>query len=337
LPAPAPVTAVIVAFGEPESVLRAVHGLLAQTRPPSQVVVIDNHPDEASAAAVEAAQLPAEVVRPGRNLGYARASDLAAERATQPWILFVNPDAEPAPDCVETLLEATAADVAAVGAQILLPGGEQVNAGDNPLHLTGLSWSGRYLEPREDGPARDVASVSGAGLMIRTATFNGIGGHCPAFFMYHDDVDLCWRARLAGWRVVFVPRARIEHDYVFEKGSRKWFEMEHNRIWTVLANYEARTLALLAPLLLAFELAIAVLALRDGWWPEKRRGWAAVVRERGELRRWRRHVQGLRACPDAVILARMTGRLDTPLVSAPGTGAAGAILDAYRRLLCRLA
>lgn len=332
---PAPVTAVIVAFGEPESVVGAVRALLAQTRPPAEVLVVENHPDEESAAAIEAAELPATVLRPGSNLGYTKASDLAAEQATQPWILFLNPDAEPAPDCVERLVEATADDVAIVGAQILLPDG-RVNAGANPVHLTGLSWSGRYLEPREDGPARDVPSVSGAALMMRTAVYHALGGHCPGFFMYHDDVDLCWRSRLGGWRVVFVPRAVIVHEYVFEKGARKWYELEHNRLWTVLANYEARTIVLLAPLLLAFEAAISVLALRDGWWPEKRRGWAALVRERREIRAWRRRVQGLRTQPDAVILAGMTGRLDTPLVQTPGTGAAGAVLDAYRRILGRL-
>ena len=334
--APAPVTAVIVAFGDPEGVVQAVRGLLGQTRPPAEILVVDNHPDEEAADAVEAAGVPARVVRPGANLGYARASDLGVEHATQPWVLFLNPDSEPAPDCVERLLEATAPDVGVVGAQVLLPGGDTVNAGANPVHISGLAWSGRYGEPREDGPPRDVASVSGAALMVRAELFHRLGGHCPAFFMYHDDVDLCWRARLAGARVVFVPRAAVEHDYEFEKGARKWYELEHNRAWTVLANYGPRTLLLLAPVLLAFELAIAALALRDGWWPEKRRAWATLVRERGELGAWRQRVQSLRAVPDADVLAHMTGRLDTPLVQAPGTGSAGAVLDGYRRLLRRV-
>ena len=330
------VSAVIVcSFEEPETVRRTVESLLAQTRPPSELLVVDNHPESVIGRAFEEWGLPVRVLRPGRNLGYPQACNFAGPYASQPWMLFLNPDAHADAHCLERLLEAADDDVAIVGAQVLLPDGETVNAGANPVHLSGLSWSGRYLEPREEGPPRDVAAVSGAALMMRTQVFLDLGGHCPAFFLYHDDVDIAWRARLAGWRVRFVPRAQVSHDYVFDKGAAKWFHLEHNRAWTILANYQLRTLLLLAPVLLAAEAGIALLARRDGWWPERVRAWRELVEGRRELRRWRRHVQGRRTVPDAEVLALMTGSLDTPLVSAPLVGTIGALLDAYRRLLAR--
>lgn len=333
----APVSAIVVCWSaDPDTVRGTVESLLAQTRPPAEILIVDNHPEPLVGGVLADAGLPVRAMATGSNLGYPKACNFAAERATQPWLFFLNPDARADPECLERLLDACDDDVAVAGAQVLLPDTTKVNAGDNPIHITGLSWSGRYLEPREDGPPREAAGVSGAALLMRKADFEAIGGHSPGFFMYHDDLDLCWRSRIGGRRVVFVPRATIVHDYEFTKGAFKWYELEHNRIWTLLTNYEARTLILLAPILLAFEVAIAALSIRDGWWAEKRRGWRAVVRERGAIRAWRRHVQSRRTQPDAVILERMTGRLDTPLVSAPGTGAAGAVLDAYRRLLCRL-
>ena len=83
--------------------------------------------------------------------------------------------------------------------------------------------------------------------------------------------------RLAGWDVRFQPRATVTHDYAFDKGSRKWFYLERNRAWTVLTCYSGRSLVLLAPLLLASEAAIVLKARREGWWPEKRAAWAAVL------------------------------------------------------------
>jgi GT2 family glycosyltransferase len=335
--AAAPVTAVIVcSFEDPAVLQRTIGSLRAQTRPPAEILVIDNHPEGAPGSALEAAGEPVRVVRSGRNLGYPNACNLAAEHARERWMFFLNPDAHAEPDCLERLLDAAADGVAIAGAQVLLDDGVTVNAGDNPVHLSGLSWSGRYLEPREDGPPRDVAAVSGAACLIRTSAFRWLGGHCPSFFLYHDDVDIAWRARMAGWRVVFVPSAVIRHDYEFEKGARKWFCLEHNRLWYVLANYEVRTLLLLAPLLLAAEAAIALLAIRDGWAPQKLRAWAAIVRERGELRRWRAHVQARRRRPDAELLGALTARLDTPLVRAPLTTRAAPALEGYRRAVLAL-
>jgi GT2 family glycosyltransferase len=273
----------------------------------------------------------ATVLRPGRNIGFTGGCNLAAEHATQPWLFFLNPDASAAPDCIERLLAAADARTAIAGAQVLLPDG-RVNAGDNPVHVTGLSWSGRYLEPAEHGVPRDAAAVSGAALMARAEPFRALGGHCPAFFLYVDDTDLAWRARLAGWRVVFVPEATVRHDYEFHKGARKWQYLEHNRLWMVLSNYSARTLLVLAPLLLASEVGIALYARRDGWWPQKVAAWRQLLKGRRELARWRRHVQAGRSVGDGEIVAAMRGEMHTPAVESALLERVNPLMERYRRI-----
>ncbi len=252
------------------------------------------------------------------------------------WLFFLNPDAARRPATASRRCSSAADDdVAVLGAQVLLPDGT-VNAGDNPVHLAGLSWSGRYLEPREDGPPRDVAAVSGAALMMRTAVYRALDGHCPGFFLYNDDIDIAWRARMAGWRVRFVPAARIRHDYEFDKGARKWLFLEHNRWWSLLANYELRTLVLLAPLLLAAEAGIALLARRDGWWPQKAQAWREIAAEWRAIGRWRRRVQSHRRVGDAEVVRLMTAELDTPLVRTPAVMRAAPLLRAYRAVVVAL-
>ncbi len=80
--------------------------------------------------------------------------------------------------------------------------------------------------------------------------------------MYYDDVDPAWRARIAGMRVVYCPDAVVTHGYEFARRGRKWFYLERNRLFSVLANYEPKTLILLTPLLLATELGLLALAAR---------------------------------------------------------------------------
>lgn len=322
------VTAVVVAFRHPPEVLaRLVHALARQTVTPREILLVDNG---GTARAPEGVDV--RLLQPGRNLGYVGACNLAATEAAGDWLLFVNPDSAPEPAALERLLEAADDDTAVVGAQIVLPDGA-VNAGDNPLHLSGLSWSGRYGERPEHGAPRDVAVASGACLLVRAADFARLGGYQEGYFLYQDDVDLAWRARLAGRRVRLAPEAVVVHDYGFEKGSYKWFWLERNRLWTVLSNYEARTLALLAPVLAVTEVAVLAFAVRGGWRREKLRSWRALWRARAELRQWRAEVQRRRRVPDAVLLEAMTGRLDTPLLAAPGVAAAGAAMEAYRRAL----
>jgi GT2 family glycosyltransferase len=323
---------VVVAWqNDPGAVVALVESLTSQTCAPEEVIVVDNEPTAPVAAALAASGVGVRVLRPGRNVGYAAACNAAAAEARGEWLFFVNPDAQVSPDAIGRLLAATDDDTAIVGAQVLLPDSERVNAGDNPLHVCGMSWSGRYLEAREDGPPRAVAVASGAALMVRRADFEALGRYEPDYFAYYEDVDLAWRARLAGRKVIFCPRATVRHEYEFAKGGYKWFLLERNRLWTVLSCYSAPALALLAPLLLAAEAAVLLLALRDGWWRDKLRAWRALWRGRGELRRWRAAVQARRRVPDAQLLEAMTGVLDTPLVRAPAVQALNPAMDAWRR------
>jgi GT2 family glycosyltransferase len=318
------VSAIIVSYADPDATRAAVASLRAQTRPPDQVIVVDNHPDR------PVRDVDAELVHPDGNLGYAGGVRAGVGRSEGDWLLLLNPDAVADPDCLARMLEAGGDDVGVVGAQVLQPDG-RVNAGDNPLHVTGVSWSGRYLEAPETGPPRPAAVVSGAAQLVRRALWDEIGGMADRYFLYHEEVDLCWRARLAGWEVRFQPRARVVHDYAFDKGAEKWFWLERNRAWTVLCAYGAPALALVAPVLVAGEAAIVARALREGWEPEKRRAYASVWRERRELRARRRAVQATRRTGDAAIVARMTGRMDTSLVDGGLAERIGPLLDAYRR------
>jgi len=288
---------------------------MAQSEPPLEILVLDNHPDALTAAAMcdweQDHRL--RVLHSGKNLGYATACNRAAQEARGDWLFFLNPDAYADPSCLTVLLGAAGSDVGVIGAQVLLPDG-RTNAGDNPLHLTGIGWAGRFGEPIEHGSPRGVAAVSGAALLARVSAYREVGGLCERFFMYYDDADLCWRMRLAGWGVVFCPEALAWHEYEFERGSDKWYLLERNRLWSVLSNYSTLALLLVAPLLFGTELVVAGLAVREGWARSLLRAWASTVRSLPELRRWRRTVQANRRVGDSEIVGLMSGRFETSLV-----------------------
>ncbi len=329
----AEVTAIVVSFADPDACATAIHSLLDQSLRPIEVLVIDNDPGRATVGFLAAGSRSASVrvVHPGANLGYTGAANLAAREARGEWLLFLNPDAVASKDCLERLLEAVdGADVAVVGAQVLLPDG-RINAGENPINIAGVSWSGGYGRPQEHGPARDTAAVSGAALMARRDVFLELGGLCPYFSMYVDDTDLAWRVRLSGRRVRYCPEAVVVHDYEFDKGTHKWFYLERNRAWALLSNLRSRTLVLLGPVLLVTEAYVVVRAISEGWLEEKVRAWASVVVQAPRLIRWRKKVQMARNVSDYRVLSIFSASVETPLIDAHLPRWVSRCLEGYRR------
>ena len=138
--------------------------------------------------------------------------------------------------------------------------------------------------------------------------------------MYHEDVDLSLRLRLRGRRGSASSRRRVvDHDYEFAKGAAKWRLLERNRWATILRCYPGALLALLAPALLATELALLAVAAAGGWLPQKLAARARRVRALPRLLRERRAIQARRAISSAEF-----ARLLTPdLWTSSDLGAAG--------------
>lgn len=332
------ITAVVVSYEEDPSELRtSIDSLLAQTRAPGEILVMANGEPGRASAIIRGYPDSVRVVECGENLGYI-VVNRAARLAQGEYLVCLNPDARAHEDCLERLADTLESDtdVAIAGAQILLGDGHTRNAGANPLHPTGISPSGGYGEPREHGEPRDVIVVSGACFLARRDAFLALGGFMEDFFLYYEDVDLGWRTRIAGMRVLYCPEAVVEHGYDFAARPMKWFLLERNRLFSVLSNYQLRTLMLLGPLLLATEGGLLVVAARGGWLGPKLRAYLSLLRLRGHIRRQRRSVQASRRRSDGELMRFFEDRLDSALIPAGGAALANLVSVPYVALVRRL-
>jgi GT2 family glycosyltransferase len=254
------------------------------------------------------------------NLGFAGGAVVGALQTRSPLLFFLNPDARPARGCLDAL-RAIADERPAWGAWqalVTLPGGDRVNTNGGMTHFLGFGWAGGHDQPvHADAVPSEVSFASGAAMVVRRDAWESAGGFDPAYFMYGEDLDLSLRLRLGGHGVGIAPAARVEHDYRFEKGSYKWLHLERNRAWTVLSDYPAPLLALLAPALLTFEFALWFVAARDGWLPAKLDAQRAVLRELPGIVRRRRRVQRNRTVSAADFAQALTASLDSPFLSSP--------------------
>jgi GT2 family glycosyltransferase len=279
------------------------------------------------------------VVAPGENLGFAGASNLGAREARGDVLVFLNPDTVVVPGAIAQLsrtLEDHSIGLAMARLR-LLDEPERLNASGVEVHVTGIGWAGGYGEPVDSvRQLQDVPAPSGTAMAVRAETFRELGGFAEELFMYLEDLELGWRARLAGYRVVVDPEADVYHDYEYGRNPRKSYLLERNRLVFCLSAYSARTLLLLAPVLLATELGMLALSLRERWLKDKLAGWGWIVRNAGVVARRRRQTQRLRRVRDRELAQHLTPVFSPGMLPVPAPlRAANPIVARYWSLIRR--
>lgn len=303
----------------------------AATESSFEVIVVDNASDDGSRD--EAEGRPAVRLLPNdENVGFGPACNQAAREARGRHLVFLNFDCEPQDGWLDALVRAADDDPSAGAVQaVILHRDGTVNTAGNELHYLGFSWA-PHGGTAPTGPPFEVTVGSGAGLLVPRARFDEVGGFWEAMFLYCEDTDLCWRLRLAGYRVLAAPDARVLHEYEFGRNADKFFHLERNRLLMVAANYERRTLLALLPGLLATELALVAVALRGGWARRKLEADISAARAWRELRAQRARVALLRQLPDRELAVRFARRLGPEFGEGVARASAG-LLGAYARIV----
>jgi N-acetylglucosaminyl-diphospho-decaprenol L-rhamnosyltransferase len=222
------VRVVTVAFNpgpELESFARSLRG--ASTAP-VHLVVVDNGTDHTVVEAVSRDH-GAEVLRPGRNLGYGAAANLGSAGDDSPWVVVANPDIVWEPGSLDALVAAGERHgrAGSLGPKILNTDGTvypsaravpslRQGAGHAVFARVwpGNPWTRQYHRRQEEVLLTEhpVGWLSGACLLLRRTALDAVGGFDPSYFMFFEDVDLGERLGRSGWENVYVPDAVVVHD-----------------------------------------------------------------------------------------------------------------------------
>lgn len=212
-----PIVSVIVLNYNGQRWLEGCLGALARQRgaPPFEVLLVDNASTDGSVA-LAAAHYPAvRVLRNGANRGFAGGNNTGAAAAAGRVLVFLNNDTVPEDDWLAALtrpmLDDSGAGLATSRLVFMSAPTRIDSAGDGYLRAGGAFKHGHGAPASEFARAREVFGACGAAFAIRRPLFEGLGGFDHRFFMVYEDVDLSYRARLAGQRCVYVPEAVVNH------------------------------------------------------------------------------------------------------------------------------
>lgn len=297
----ADVSVLIVAYRSRDTLGKCLETLSQQTVAPREVFVLEN--GSPLGERIDRSTLPAGVcfIESDENLGFAAGNNLLARRASGEWLALLNPDAFPRRDWLEQLLAATQRypGTSLFGSTQYAAGfpGQLDGVGD-VYHATGLAYRAGYMRSvallPEDG---EVFAVCGAAAFIRRSLFESLGGFDERFFCYNEDVDLAYRAKLAGHTAIQLRDAAVDHLGYASSGRRSEFATYYgvrNRLWVFLKNTPGWLIWLLAPAHFVVTLLLWVSAARFGQVTVFGRalgdalgGWSETMASRREIQRSR--------------------------------------------------
>jgi N-acetylglucosaminyl-diphospho-decaprenol L-rhamnosyltransferase len=341
LPAPGAeaIAVVVVTYDSAEHLRPLFDALAPQLRDHDELVIVDNASSDGTAALARSLADRVRVIETGANLGFAGGCHVGADATSAPLLLFLNPDSEPAPDCVRLLRDAAALHPGwgAWQAAVMLDE-RRINTSGGIIHYLGIGWAGDCERPAATLPAgdREIAFPSGAAMVVRRWLWRELGGLDRSYFMYGEDLDLGLRLWLAGHRVGLVPDARVLHSYEFDKGFGKWFWLERNRWRTVLSVYPTPLLMLVLPALIVAEVGLLAIAARDRWIASKLHAQADALAGLPATLARRRRVQRTRRIRASQFAERLTSSLDSPYLGAVAGTPLAAAQAAYWRLVRRV-
>ncbi|MEM7130826.1 MAG: glycosyltransferase family 2 protein [Chloroflexota bacterium] len=189
-----------------------------------EIFVVDNLSTDGTAEMIRSEFPQVKLIVNSRNRGFAAANNQALSQSTGRYILILNPDTEIRPGGIKKLVEFLDTDskTGAVGPLLLNADGTlQLSCDPEPtlsrelwrlLHLDRLVPYGIYPQgswPRDEH--REVDVIKGACMLVRGETLDQIGLFDEEFFIYSEEVDLCYRIRQAGWQIQWVPQAEVVH------------------------------------------------------------------------------------------------------------------------------
>lgn len=313
------VAVVVVTHQSADHLADLLQALVPQLDEKDEVTIVDNASTDGTAQLARSLHERVRVIETNANLGFAGGCHVGTESTRAPLLLFLNPDAQLRPGCLDRLRTAAAEhpDWGAWQAAVLLDD-DRINTSGGVVHYLGMGWAGDCERPISRLPDRDceIPFPSGAAMVVRRSVWVELGGLDREYFMYGEDLDLGLRLWLSGHLVGLVPEARVTHSYEFDKGPSKWFWLERNRWRTVLSVYPLALLALLGPALLVAELGLLAIAARQGWLRPKLRAQAAALSGLPHTLARRRRVQAARRIGAAEFASHLTSSLDSPYLSA---------------------
>lgn len=254
-----------------------------------------------------------------KNLGYCEGNNVGIRNAKGEFVVILNPDTEVEASWLNELLMSYIKNGEGLYQPKILSLYEKdiLQSTGNMLHLFGFGFAREkgLKDNKQRKETETIGYASGTCLFTSTYVLNKIGLLDPFLFLYHDDLDLGWRAAQLGIKSYFVPSSEIYHaeSYTLKWSAKKFFWLERNRRYCLLTHYSKETYHKILPSLILVDILVWLFYIYKGFLGSKIKAELDILRNREFIAKRYRELESKKLVSDIEIIKSFPDDIYVPI------------------------
>jgi len=312
------VSVIVLNYNAGELLLNCIESVKKSAYKNLEIIVVDNISTDKSQEICKEKHPDIKLIQNDENLGYCEGNNVGIRNANGEFIVILNPDTVVEPNWLNHLMSA----YSEFGEGLYQPKFFSLNeklvlqGTGNMLHIFGFGFArdkGKINEEKIESVEK-IGYASGTCLFTSKIVLDKIGLLDSFLFLYHDDLDLGWRAAHLGIDSFYVPKSIIYHveSYSIKWSSRKFYWLERNRKYCLLTHYSKETYEKMRPSLFLVDLCVWLFYLSKGFLGAKIKAELDIFRNRKFIKMRYYELEKLKIIPDKELIKKFPDEIFVP-------------------------
>ena len=313
------VSVIVLNYNAGELLLNCIESIKKSAYKNLEIIVVDNISTDKSQKICKEKYPDIKLIQNDENFGYCEGNNIGIRKARGDFIMILNPDTIVEPNCIRELIFAhEKLGEGLYQPKILSLNEKQVlQSTGNMLHVFGFGYAKDKGKKDEevDEEIKKIGYASGTCLFTSRNVLEKVGLLDSFLFLYHDDLDLGWRASQIGINSYYVPKSKIYHveSYSLKWSAKKFYWLERNRKYCLLTHYSKNTYAKMYSSLCLVDLFVWFFYLSKGFLGAKIRAELDIRRNRKFIETKYQELEKKKTVPDEKLIQEFPDEIFVPI------------------------
>ena len=313
------VSVIVLNYNAGELLLNCIESIKKSAYKNLEIIVVDNISTDKSQEICKEKYPDIKLIQNDENFGYCEGNNIGIREAKGDYIIILNPDTIVESNWVEELISAyNKFGEGLYQPKILsLEKTQILQSTGNMLHIFGFGFArdkGKN-DNLEKNTIEKIGYASGTCLFTSKKVLKQVGLLDPFLFLYHDDLDLGWRAAQIGIGSYYVPNSVIYHveSYALKWNAKKFYWLERNRKYCILTHYSKKTYAKILPSLILVDFFVWLFYLSKGFLGSKIKAEIDILRNKKHIEEKYQELESRKTMPDEELIRQFPNEIFVPL------------------------
>ncbi len=313
------VSVIVLNYNAGKLLLNCIESVKKSTYKNLEIIVVDNISTDKSQETCKEKYPDIKLIQNNENFGYCEGNNIGIREAKGDYIIILNPDTIVEYNWVEELISAyNKFGEGLYQPKILsLEKTQILQSTGNMLHIFGFGFArdkGKN-DNLEKNTIEKIGYASGTCLFTSKKVLKQVGLLDPFLFLYHDDLDLGWRAAQIGISSYYVPNSVIYHveSYALKWNARKFYWLERNRKYCILTHYSKKTYSKILPSLILVDFFVWMFYLSKGFLGSKIKAEIDILRNKKHIEKKYQELESRKTMPDEELIRQFPDEIFVPL------------------------